>query len=227
MDPVDQRRRHPRATLRGVARLASEDAATDLLAVRDLSAGGLRVAGSTSLAVGARVEIELRLFGEAIEARGRIAWSGGPGHDALGVALDRGGAVDLLCDELEARLARRRSRGRALLVGADAERAALLGEYLWSHGYEVEEVAAPLSAIDRLAVGDVSMVAIGPHLSTCSGGEFAAFVAENYPRVHRLVVSHGARGTGAHTVATAFEAERPVSGHAVVCDDGRCRPRRS
>jgi CheY-like chemotaxis protein len=226
MDSADKRR-HARAAIRGVARLATgATESSELLAVRDLSPGGLGLTGAGHAELGARVELELRLFGESLTVAGRVAWIAEGTHPGLGVALARTPAMADLLGDIEERMAARQPRGCALLVEADPSRAALLAEYLWSHGYDVEEVAAPLSAIDRLALGDVELVAIGPHLSTCSGGEFAAFVAESFPRVHRLVVACTGRGTGAHTVAAAFEPERPITAiHAVVCDDERPRRR--
>jgi CheY-like chemotaxis protein len=149
-----------------------------------------------------------------------VAWTEAGEHPAMGVLLEQTAELEALLGELETRLSGRRLRGRALLIEAEPSRAALLAEYLWSHGYDIEEVPAPLHAIQRLTQGDVALVAIGPRLSTCSGGEFASFVAEHYPRVHRLVVAHVAHGTGAHTVAAAFEIEEPaVAMSAVVCDD--------
>jgi hypothetical protein len=213
----DNKRRHARASIRGVARL---DGAVDLVSVRDLSAGGLGLVGGATRSIGAPIELEMRILGEAVVARGRVAWATEGPHPQMGVLFDGSAELAALVDALEQRLSGRRARGSALLVEAEPSRAALLAEYLWSHGYDVEEVPAPLHAIERLARGDVRMVAIGPRLSTCSGDEFARFVAENFPRVHRLVVAHIAHGTGTHTVAAAFEVESVGSSiRAVVCDE--------
>jgi hypothetical protein len=213
----EDKRRHVRAAIRGLARMTGGSGA--LLAVRDVSSSGVCLTGGDGARIGAPIDLEMRLFGEALNASGHVAWVGEGPHPAMGVALDSRATADIL-NELEQRLAGRRPRGCALLVEGDSCRAALLGEYLWSHGYDVEEVPVPLSAIDRLACGDIELVAIGPHLSTCSGGEFAAFVAESFPRVHRLVVADIAQGTGALTVAAAYEPDRPVTAiHAVVCED--------
>jgi CheY-like chemotaxis protein len=225
----DDKRRHARAAIWGVARLTGPACAyPEILAVRDLSPGGLGLTGGHPLAIGAGVDLDVRLFGQALTLSGQVAWSArGPAGPTMGIKLGESAALVDALGELEERLAMRSRRGRALLIESNPARAALLGEYLWSHGYEVEECATPLSAIGRLARGDIDMVAIGPHLSTCSGGEFAAFVAESFPRVHRLVVAHTAEGTGPLTVAAAFESERAVTAsHAIVCSDDEPRPRR-
>lgn len=217
----DDKRRHARAAIWGVARVKGPACARPaILAVRDLSQGGLCLSGGRELRAGEEVALDVRVFGEAMTLTGQVAWSGrgGAGRTA-GVALARCPALRDAVDGLAGRLAARVRRGRALLLEAEGSRAALIGEYLWSHGYEVEECTTPLSAIGRLSRGDIDLVSIGPHLSTCSGGEFGMFVAESYPRVHRLVVAHTAEGTGPMTVATAFEAERAGGFHAIVSDD--------
>jgi CheY-like chemotaxis protein len=221
MYPNDKRR-HSRAAIWGVARVTGPDRErAEILAVRDLCPGGLGLIGGRPLPRGAAVDFDVRLFGESLSLGGRVAWvSPGAGPAAMGIALDRSAALVEAIGEIEERLAARVRRGRALLVESDPTRIALLAEYLWSHGYEVEECATPLSGIARLARGDIDLVAIGPHLSTCSGGEFATFVAESFPRVHRLVVAQTAHGTGPLTVAQAYESERtPTASHAIVCDD--------
>jgi hypothetical protein len=145
------------------------------------------MSGGSSLSVGADLELEVRLFGDALPVSGRVAWRR-LGPTTIGVECAPSAQLTTLIDELGERLAARRRRGCALLVEADRARAALLAEYLWSHGYDVDEAATPLQAIERLETGDVQLVAIGAHLSTCSGLEFSTFVAECFPRVHRLLV---------------------------------------
>jgi CheY-like chemotaxis protein len=218
----DDKRRHSRAAIWGVARVTGpERERAEILAVRDLCRGGMGLFGGVPLTRGAPVDLDVRLFGESLRVGGRVAWvATGGGPAAMGIELDRDAVLMGAIRELEERLAARVRRGRALLVESDPTRIALLAEYLWSHGYEVEECATPLSGIARLARGDIDLVAIGPHLSTCSGGEFATFVAESFPRIHRLVVAQTAHGTGPLTVAAAYEAEpTPTASHAIVCDE--------
>jgi CheY-like chemotaxis protein len=204
------KRRHPRAAIRGVARIAGDR--RGLLAVRDLSTNGLRLTGRCDLPIGAEVRLHVRLFGEPFDADGRVAWIAEGTHPGFGVELADDPEVRERCDEADRRIAGRPRRGAALLVEADRVRAALLAEYLWSHGYEVEEVPAPLSAIQRLAAGSIDLVAIGPALSTCSGAELATFVAENFPHVHRMVVAGGADDGPSETRAGA---------RTITCDIGK------
>jgi hypothetical protein len=216
-----ERRERMRATVRGAASVVCSDGAT-ICQVRDLSATGVRLVGTPAVDVRRPLRFEMRVMGVARVAVGQVAWQqiNRHGENSLGVDLSHGRRrlrADLA--ELVVRAQNRAGRGLALLVDHDQASAALLAEYLWNHGYEVIDETTPLGAIERLESGQIDLVAIGSDLTTCTGGEFAGFVAENFPRVHRLLVAQSARGTGAHGVMAGdlfADLPRSRATHAVV-----------
>src|SRR5690349_12282638 len=87
----DDKRRHARAAIWGVARVTGPAFEhPEILAIRDLSHGGLGLSGGHPLAVGAGLDLDVRLFGEPMTLSGQVAWTAhGGGRSTMGVSLGR------------------------------------------------------------------------------------------------------------------------------------------
>jgi hypothetical protein len=196
MATAAERRRSYRAFLEEGCARCSTDSSVGLYAVRDLSIGGARLEGE-ALPVGTRLRLMLLLPGQApVVAEGTVLRLDAATGVGVQLAVAFGGlgpdGEDTIEEAIVAQMVRERGPVVVVADSADGE-ARALARGLRAMGCCVIHVATPLELICQLQRGErrIDTVLLGPHLGSSHGLEVAAFLADAYPHLRRVLVARG------------------------------------
>jgi len=188
----EERRKHPRAPLASSVVVHRGEERIGVYRVVNLSAGGLMVTGQPPLEVGTRVEIHLRVGERTLRARAMVLREGQPGHGTARALAFRDlepDAEDLIQSAVLRAL--EDARGASVLIVDDsAEICQALRTQLGRLGHRAVAVGTPLEAVNFLEQpNNVAVALVDLVLGSSNGLDVLAYMAEQHPRVRRVLMS--------------------------------------
>lgn len=198
-----ERRNYERIELAAMAHVITGDRCLGPFLVENVSGGGALLVGDPKIDIGDHVILLMHIpGGKPIRIGAEIVRCQRDPHGEAGFAISfrnsNPDAQDELQDAVLAKLERRKSGPvpTVLIVDDSHESREALERELQALGRETIAVATPLDAVQWLQLSGVQFEAVFVdtlHPSTAGGIDMLAFLSEEYPEVHRVLMSSGAR----------------------------------
>jgi CheY-like chemotaxis protein len=187
-----ERRRHPRAPLVASVVVERGGERMGVFRLANLSAGGVLLTGDPPLTVGDRLDLQLRLGEQAVRMEATVLREARTGHGpswALAFHQLPAGAEGII----EAAVARALDDARAaavLIVDDSPEICQALRAHVGRLGHNAIAVGTPLEVVSLLeGPNAVAVALVDVMLGAGRGVEVLAYLAEQHPRVRRVLMS--------------------------------------